>query len=82
MLAVLEFLKAHPCVDCGESDETILEFDHQGEKNFLIKKGLKHKKWDEVLAEMALCEIRCPNCHRKRTYHTHPNFGNRLESTS
>ena len=65
-------LETHPCVDCGETDIIVLEFDHVGEagsKEFIISNaardgiGIKRLK-----AEIAKCEVRCANCHRKKTY--------------
>lgn len=61
------FLREHPCVDCGESDPVVLEFDHLGEKKFSISKGLQERNWQSVLDEMAKCDVVCANCHRRRT---------------
>ena len=63
-------LKAHPCVDCGETDPIILEFDHiSGDKNFNISDATRCGYGiDKIKAEIAKCEVRCANCHRKKTY--------------
>jgi hypothetical protein len=64
-----EYLRAHPCVDCGESDPLVLEFDHRDGADkvetvaFLRVRGTR----DELLAEIAKCEVRCSNCHQRRT---------------
>lgn len=68
MLVVLKYLLSHPCVDCGESDPRVLDFDHFGPKNFTIGDALtKSVVFPEVLqAEIEKCYVRCSNCHRKR----------------
>ena len=55
------------CVDCGESDPVVLEFDHLRDKEFGIAQGLRDRDWQSVLDEMAKCEVVCANCHRRRT---------------
>ena len=67
MIFLQQFLEAHPCVDCGESDVVVLEFDHVQEKSFDISNGLRYRRWEAVLAEMEKCEVVCANCHRRRT---------------
>lgn len=67
--AIYEYLSKNPCVDCGESDPIVLEFDHvTGEKSFSIgeyaRKAYSIKK---VFSEISKCVVRCSNCHRKRT---------------
>jgi hypothetical protein len=65
---LLEYLLSHPCVDCGESDPIVLEFDHiNGNKIANVSSIKNTKNWDQVLAEIAKCEVRCANCHRRRT---------------
>lgn len=65
--AILDYLRAHPCVDCGESDPVVLEFDHLGDKSFTVADGMKDKSWAAVLEEIEKCEVVCVNCHRRRT---------------
>ena len=64
---LLEFFKGHPCVDCGEGDPVVLEFDHLGDKSFSIGAKLVHFAWQTILEEIEKCEVVCANCHRRRT---------------
>jgi hypothetical protein len=64
---LLAFFKTHPCVDCGEGDPVVLEFDHLRDKAFTVGAGLHDRGWEAVLAEMEKCEVVCANCHRRRT---------------
>jgi hypothetical protein len=67
---VIEYLMAHPCVDCGERDPVVLEFDHRDPASKSVEVGnLLHRggSWTAVEAEIAKCDVRCANCHRRRT---------------
>jgi hypothetical protein len=65
---MLAYLVLHPCVDCGESDPVCLEFDHiRGQKVDAVSRMLGKYEWGAVEREMAKCEVRCANCHRKKT---------------
>jgi hypothetical protein len=64
---LIEFLRAHPCVDCGKEDVLVLEFDHIADKSFSIAQGLRDRFWSDIAAEIAKCEVVCANCHRRRT---------------
>lgn len=66
---VYDYLLQHPCVDCGEADIIALDFDHvRGNKindvSRPAKNGAGMKKLQD---EIAKCEIRCANCHRRVT---------------
>jgi len=63
------FLRDHPCVDCGESDPIVLQFDHViGSKSHDISTVVTGGRSIEVLAaEIAKCVVRCANCHCRRT---------------
>lgn len=67
MIFVIERLRSHGCVDCGETDPLVLEFDHRGDKAFNICSVLNERPWEAVLREIEKCEVRCANCHRRRT---------------
>lgn len=64
------YLEANPCVDCGETDIIVLEFDHIGDdKQFSISDATRAGYGiPKIKAEIAKCEVRCANCHRKKTY--------------
>lgn len=65
---IIKFLSTHPCVDCGEKDPIVLDFDHQHSKAFNISFGI-HRGYsiDRIVKEIAKCEVVCANCHRRRT---------------
>ena len=64
---LIEYFKTHPCLDCGETDPVVLEFDHVRDKSFEITAKLITYRWQRILDEMAKCEVVCANCHRRRT---------------
>src|ERR1700731_4353447 len=67
---VYNYLLTHPCVDCGEMDIVVLEFDHvYGEKNNGISDLVGGTASLETLQnEMEKCVVRCANCHRRRHF--------------
>ncbi len=63
------YLLQHPCIDCGETDPVLLEFDHVRGKKLnavcnLVRLGFC---WDKIAAEIQKCEVRCCRCHRLKT---------------
>jgi hypothetical protein len=61
-------LAANPCVDCGEADPVVLEFDHvRGEKVADVSQLMRRRNVGRLLAEIAKCDVVCANCHRRRT---------------
>jgi hypothetical protein len=66
---LLGYFATHPCVDCGETDPLVLEFDHvSDDKSFEVARAMSDKGWATILDEIAKCEVVCANCHRRRTY--------------
>ena len=67
--ALLAYLLEHPCIDCGESDPRCLDFDHRDpkRKKASISRLIGYTDWNKLLLEIAECDVRCANCHRKRT---------------
>jgi hypothetical protein len=65
---VIMHLLHHPCVDCGETDPLVLDFDHLDDKEHDICHMIQlRRKMDRIKKEMAKCEVRCANCHRRKT---------------
>lgn len=68
---LLEYLLEHPCIDCDESDPIVLEFDHRDAStkvaavSTLARGGYSLRA---VQREVAACDVRCANCHRRRTH--------------
>jgi hypothetical protein len=70
---VFEYLSKHPCVDCGEPDPVVLDFDHvRGEKSFNVASMISETcSWERIEEEIRKCEVRCANCHRRKTAKEH-----------
>jgi len=66
---LIDYLKKHPCVDCGESDIRCLDFDHVRGKKLKNMSSMKMhaNSLDNLKLEIAKCDVRCANCHRKKT---------------
>ena len=64
---LIEYFSTHPCVDCGETDPVVLEFDHLRDKSFDVAQALPARNWQSILDEITKCEVVCANCHRRRT---------------
>lgn len=69
---LLEYLATRGCADCPERDPIVLEFDHvRGKKkDHVARLVLKTYSWKTILKEIEKCEVRCANCHRRRTAKT------------
>ena len=72
------FLSGKECADCGEVDPVVLEFDHieRTEKFKTIARMLSgHYSWSSLEKEIRKCDVRCANCHRRKTYRQLTGFG-------
>lgn len=66
---VFERLSNSCCVDCGETDVMVLEFDHvKGKKLANVAHMIRAAKTEDLLNEMDKCVLRCANCHRRKTF--------------
>lgn len=67
---IFSYFSTHPCVDCGETDPIVLEFDHIERKTKIaaVSEMVRlQRPWEVITKEIQKCEVRCANCHRKRT---------------
>ncbi len=58
------------CIDCGEKNHIVLDFDHvRGEKFGNVSDLARQAYGMKTLkTEIEKCEVRCSNCHRIVTY--------------
>lgn len=66
---LMQVLLMNPCVDCGENDPLVLEFDHLRDKHHNVGAMFKKcKYWRiDLWHEIDKCEVVCANCHKRRT---------------
>lgn len=66
---LVQYLRTHPCVDCGERDLVVLQFDHvRGAKTAAVSNLVRRPApWTMIAAEIGKCDVRCANCHVRRT---------------
>jgi hypothetical protein len=69
--ALIEKYKSAPCMDCRNTfPSCCMDFDHrpEAEKLFGLNfNNLSHRPLEDILAEIAKCDLVCSNCHRIRT---------------
>lgn len=73
---IRDYLLEHPCVDCGNPNIIVLEFDHvRGEKKYeLARMKFCSYSLKTIQKEIDKCEVRCANCHRIVTYNRRNNI--------
>lgn len=66
---LVAYLLEHPCIDCGEPDPLVLDFDHRGDKKDAVTRLLSRTRasWEIIWTEIQKCDVRCANCHRRKT---------------
>jgi hypothetical protein len=68
LLVVRSVMEAGSCVDCGNDDLMVLEFDHVAKKTAPISTAIRNEySLARLFREIDACELRCANCHRLRT---------------
>ena len=69
-----EFVKSikeiSECIDCGEGNPLVLDFDHVRGKKVLAISDMSNRAYgiESISAEMDKCDVRCANCHRIVTH--------------
>lgn len=65
-----QYKETHPCIDCGETDWVVLDFDHRERElktqtiSYIARSS---GSVERLQKEMSKCDVRCANCHRRRT---------------
>ncbi|WP_194763743.1 hypothetical protein [Microbacterium sp. UFMG61] len=68
---ITEYLRSHPCTDCGAADLRVLDFDHRpqaGKRDTVMQLVRNGFSLGVIAEELARCDVRCRNCHAIVTY--------------
>ena len=68
---VINKFKDVPCTDCGiRYAWYVMQFDHRDPitKLFYIGRAIVSRKLEDLVGEVAKCDVVCANCHAIRTY--------------
>jgi hypothetical protein len=64
---IAEYLKKHPCKQCGETRIVVLEFHHRDPKDKkyrIAQLSGQGNSLDRLIKEVEKCDVLCANCHR------------------
>ena len=67
---IYNYLKNNPCINCGETNPIVLEFDHIDPKTKefgLGAAGQRRVSIKKIQEEINKCVVLCANCHRIKT---------------
>lgn len=67
---VWNYYSNNPCVDCGEKNPLVLQFDHRDGVDKIDRvSNMVSGKWSikRIEEEIKKCDVRCANCHHIRT---------------
>jgi hypothetical protein len=66
---IADYLSSHACVDCGQRDIRVLDFDHTDQKKMGICAMIRNcHSINSIKLEISRCQVRCANCHRIKTF--------------
>lgn len=66
---ILEYKKTLKCIKCNNNDYRVLEFHHNGNKDFNISDAKsKGYSFEKIKKEIQKCSVLCANCHRIEHY--------------
>jgi len=80
-LYVESIKKQSGCVDCGESNHLVLDFDHIEDNKYKCISNMVYESYSikSIQKEIDKCEVRCSNCHRIITHNRRNNNSNLQE---
>lgn len=67
---LLDVLSTRSCVECGENDPIVLEFDHLDRTTKCDSIGNligRSRGWAKIQREIDKCQVLCSNCHKLKT---------------
>ena len=74
-----EYKKKLSCNKCGDTRHYVLEFHHidQDKKTGTISRIKQNCNWEQLMAEISICEVLCANCHREYHYNNKDTYSHK-----